>query len=514
MPRKSGYPRSSAGRPKLKEELLGQIITPEETALQMARLLLKSKSSSSVSILDPCIGPGTFPSALKKSGLLSNNDYLLGVEIDPDLIKLAKKLLKKLKINFKLVQADYLDLPLNSSFDFVIMNPPYIRQEWLDRKNEYLQIFRDQYGLSLPGTANYYVYFITKVIKDLKPGGKCVCIVYDSWQSTKYGEWLLDLVKKECSSFKVFPMEDIMFNDRLVDATVIEFTKRISLDNSRLSIKGLEARTRARVPEEFRIASSFSSIESLALVRRGLRLKQANFFMCGLSLVKTIGATPFVKKVSKIKGFRIPDHHNEAALIASSQKTPTRLMKELQRRLKAALQNPEDNISILNWYYEYPERWFIHSEPPYAKILFNYYLRKRPRHIFNPNYAYADNFYGLTPKDQINSYCVLAVLNSTYACISIMAEARNQGKGLAKLQLFEYRRARIPDWRQFDKTTINELSVLGKKLAICADLQNAESIIFEIDEALSSVLPKTLPKTKLLPNILREISLKVKKPGL
>ena len=498
----SGYPKSFARRPNSKAELLGQIITPSKTATRMASILLGSRSKKPALILDPCVGPGTFLMALKKTGLLLPDDDLVAIDVDPSMANEAKTLQVEHNKTM-IINADYLQVPFNSTFDYVIMNPPYVRQEWLDRKSEYANIFKERYGWSVPGTSNSYIYFIVKAIKDLKPAGRCVCIVYDSWRSTKYGRWLIRTLEKECQSFNVIPAREHTFDGRLIDVTILDFTKNSTSHATRRIRIDLASPRSAKV---FKNTEGFATIDELAYTKRGLRLKQTDFFKCSLSEVKTIGATPFVKKSSLIKGFRVPDDHPEAALLASGDAVDPRLMAGLQKRLEKALSSPEENISILNWHREYPDTWYVHSKPPFASIIFNYYLRKRPRHIFNPTYSYSDNFYGLVPKDSIDPFCVFAVMNSTYTCVTIMTEARNQGNGLAKIQLYEYRRVRVPDWRFFDESTVQELSRLGQILSNCGDIECSNRTVFEIDNLLSTVLPESLPDLGILPHILTEVS--------
>ena len=54
----------------------------------------------------------------------------------------------------------------------------------------------------------------------------------------------------------------------------------------------------------------------------------------------------------------------------------------------------------------------------------------------------------------INHAAALALLNSTAVCVDVLARSRNQGGGLAKLQLFEYRETRVPDWTAFSKKAL------------------------------------------------------------
>ena len=69
-------------------------------------------------------------------------------------------------------EGDYLKSPLTGKFDFAVLNPPYIRQEWILNKQVYKDIFSQRYVLKILGTSNLYVYFLVKAIADLCIGGK------------------------------------------------------------------------------------------------------------------------------------------------------------------------------------------------------------------------------------------------------------------------------------------------------------------------------------------------------
>jgi hypothetical protein len=73
-----------------------------------------------------------------------------------------------------------------------------------------------------------------------------------------------------------------------------------------------------------------------------------------------------------------------------------------------------------------------------------------------------------------------AVLNSASACAELLARARNQGNGLSKLQLFEYRRARVPNIDLLPARALSRLNELGRMLAESGD----ESVLQRIDSLL------------------------------
>lgn len=477
-------PRSLAGRPLKKSAKLGQVVTPPEIATRMVTRLFAQRGTKPVAILDPCVGPQTFPEQIYRSGMLNPDDSFTLVDLDEDMISSSKEWAVKRTCRARFIRDDYLCVPMNCEYDFAVLNPPYIRQEWLEKKYHYQETFKTRYDLKVPGTSNLYVYFIVKVLRDLKPGGQVACVVYDSWQSTIYGKWLQGFLRTECDDLEIEPSGAQPFDGRLIDATLIYAKKRITkvAAHQQTSKPALIFENKG---DKSSPIEGFAPITDVYDTNRGLRLKQAKFFLGDVSLHSKIGATPFIKKVAKVSGYAVPDNHPEAALLLESPSGNKKILFELLRRLSASEKAPEQNVSILTWYKERPNSWMTHPRAPRAPILFNYYLRNRPRHIYNPDRAYSDNFYGLIMKNGISPLAALASLNSTAVCAAIFAGARNQGNGLAKIQLFEYRQVCVPNLMKCSKSDIRRLDQLGRRLI--SSRQSYQQIITQIDMLLYNI---------------------------
>jgi hypothetical protein len=497
-------PRSEAKKPATAQLRWGQVPTPEAIGLRMAERLFWNRTTEPVSILDPCVGLATFPRVLSRAGVLRDEDELTLIDIDPKMIAESSKWARERGLKFTAKCADYVGVTFKPEYDYAIFNPPYVRQEWLDRKEEYSTWFQDRYALQVPGTSNLYVYFIIKVLNELRPGGKLACIVYDSWQFTRFGKWLSQILEKECDSITMEPEANQPFRNRLIDATVIYAQKCRTHKNGPL-----------RFASPLRFTSPLSTVEGFCVLtqafqsQRGLRLKQADFFLCDLGAEKKLGATPFVKKVSKFSGYQVPEDHREAALLLSPANLKASVSLELKRRLREAKKKPQDNISILTWFKERPKSWMLHRPAPRAQIIFNYYMRNRPRHILNPRHAYSDNFYGLIAREGISPVAWLGALNSTATCIEILSRSRNQGNGLAKVQLFEYRDVHVPDLRICSRSEVRKFEQLGLELL---DRDSPGGTLRRIDELVAAVFPDSRLKLPTLYDIFAETDQKARKP--
>ena len=150
-----------------KKEDLGQVFTPENVARLMSLLLLGNKKNGRV--LDPCIGDNVFLRTI--DGLFPKNNFLLnGAEVDESLIDYSFYNKK----NREIFSGNFFKYFPNHQYDYIIMNPPYVRQEQLcvskiNDKHLLNSVIGDV-PFKLNGQTNLYVYFFIKALNQLKPG--------------------------------------------------------------------------------------------------------------------------------------------------------------------------------------------------------------------------------------------------------------------------------------------------------------------------------------------------------
>lgn len=472
---KSGYPKSEARKPSMKSDKLGQVFTPNELASKMVNDLVIGKDQSNLSLLDPCSGPATFLKAIKRNGLGNFLNYVELIEIDDSFIDDNKNAISSSGVEGRFKCQDYLTSNTTQKFDLLVMNPPYIRQEWIENKHRIIERFKNEYEVIIPGTSNLYAFFIVKAIFDLKIGGSFSILIYDSWEKTKYGKWLKSFLEDHTDNLNVYQVHSQPFEGRLIDATVISGRRKKYFLNT------LKIQDEENDESLFKELEGFDTIETIFSTNRGLRLKQTDFFL-GNGLDCKNGAIPFLKKVTKIKGYYADFQHNESAFLISKKKAASsRVTKEINLRLEKAKLDPENNKSILAWYTERPIDWYLHSEPQYSPIVFNYYLRNRPFHIFTNDIAHSDNFYGLKSKKPGMDLAYFCVLNSTAVCAEILNHSRNQGADLAKIQLFEYRKVKVPNLDSLTKDEVKAFEKIGRKML---KLVNRNQLLIDEVDAL------------------------------
>lgn len=171
-------------------------------------------------ILEPSFGRGDFlfpiiqrllkawRSAKSKGDLLVDlGDSVRAVELHRETFQETREaviaFLKKEKIPTKvavalterwLSQGDFLLLSQKKEFNFVVGNPPYIRQEMIPA--ELVAEYRKRYG-TIYDRADIYVPFIEGSLRTLSQKGVLGFICSDRWMKNRYGGPLRGLVAKE-----------------------------------------------------------------------------------------------------------------------------------------------------------------------------------------------------------------------------------------------------------------------------------------------------------------------------
>lgn len=90
-----------------------------------------------------------------------------------------------------LLQDDFLLASLDGTFDFVVGNPPYIRQEMI--ADVLMAEYRSRYR-TIYDRADIYIPFIERSLTLLKQGGQLGFICADRWMKNRYGGPLRDFV--------------------------------------------------------------------------------------------------------------------------------------------------------------------------------------------------------------------------------------------------------------------------------------------------------------------------------
>lgn len=409
--------------------LLGQVWTPDDIALDMARQALRFGGVFR-QVLDPASGPGTFSKALHRAGL--ENAVLTCYDIDTRMAHATRNENRRLGFSGVTHCDDYLLAPSGAaSFDLVIMNPPYVRQELIpvEKKQRYHQYLSDVFQCRIDRRSNLFVLFLLKAMADLAPGGVLCAIVYDAVTHTAYGKSAMALLELYGQKLTEQPIK-APFEGVLVDARILVFKKRNKVDLVAAPVSG-------------HADDVLVPLEQLLAVRRGTAMPRRKSYLASLDDPFYDQSAPFFIKQATLDGLVIkPDTQayfsGDEALLAW---LGARAHSQGHKLGKAQLR------------------------PVRAPIAFNYYIRKAPRHLWNaPDVALADNFYASHTTGGFPAQAAWLLLNSDAYLERLVAAARNQGSGLLKLQLYEYKQVRVPDWRNLPASALRAVVAAANQL--------------------------------------------------
>lgn len=127
-------------------DILGQVFTPKNIVQQM--LALRHNKGS---ILEPSCGEGAF---------FNEIDGCIGIEFD------------NIVCPPNAMNMDFFDYPIESKFDTIIGNPPYVKYKSIGKET------RSKLDMNLfDERTNLYLFFIEKCIRHLKDNGELIFIV-------------------------------------------------------------------------------------------------------------------------------------------------------------------------------------------------------------------------------------------------------------------------------------------------------------------------------------------------
>lgn len=428
-----------------RNESLGQVWTPSAIARKMAERLNRELHDGA-KILDPACGPGTFIEALS-----IESEYKLNIDnydVDERFILYLNDKFYGNKIRHKNYCDDYLNVKLSESYDAVILNPPYIRHEEINNKVVYKRYIEKELGTTISSRSNLLVYFLLKSIIDLKPGGYLTAIVYDAIEHTVYGRSALEIIE---TLMETVECEGLLtpFDGALVDAKIYLMRKRIEKKTFSL-------------PKESGSQNELVPLSSLLTTVRGTSfVKRAVFFAQDCDPYYEFSEDILVK-VGTLKTYQArPD--KRAYLLSSESEYGDDFKNWLSSRAEQA---GKKGVKLTN-------------KKVNNKILFNYYLRNKPKHIWNVENTYvSDNFYASTPLSDFPAEVAWLLMNSDLFSDCLLRKARNQGNGLFKLQLFEYKDALIPNWNLLNLEQVLQLKNIAEEL-IKTDAMNVNQVANE-----------------------------------
>ena len=504
------------------EEHLGQVKTPSWIAKLISNLCIKQVDQK---ILDPCFGAGVFlDSAYDQITSMKHTKKpnLWGVEID--LIRFAEGLQNfsknKKNIDKSFFCGNIFDFEENS-FDCILMNPPYTRQEKLPYANHHFiekevihKKIKELCGINLSLRSNLYVYFIVYLSSLLKNGGRMGIIIPKGWMDSKHGIEFQKFLLKNFEIEFIIDFSKDTFDDVIVEDCVL-ILKKVHESSSRVCFVRLNDKTNENIFEKilkknksFKTKKLFVSyvernilledhkwgkflqmssntkkllqeknlvpLSEFAEVSRGIGTNWNDFFILDEKTINQFDIpnnflTKIISSPKKVNKLDTTNEVNFDYLLTihtplDSFNDFTGIQKYIDVNYKKILEKSNNSVlkkqALLN-----SDSWYVTKSFKPSPIIFSYIIRKSKFFIKNSKkYLVRDNFYNILPKE-IDVEVLFALLNSSLISLQLEMIGRRYGNGVLKIQVYELQDLKLPNIRIMPKKVQQKLIEESKKLS-------------------------------------------------
>ena len=501
-------------------KLRGGYYTPEPVADFLMRWVLKNNPKN---ILEPSCGDGVFIRALTNK--LKRKIEFIGVELLKEEADKARDFAaKNNKIDAKIHNEDFLEFSLKilesgRKYDSIVGNPPYIRYQYLEKKDQELsELHFRRNNLKFTKHTNAWVPFIIASIGLLKEGGRLAMVVPSEILHVLHATSLRHFLIDKCAKILLVDPNELLFSEALQGTVLLmvekktknEASKGVSIisapDNSFLDkdvdeiskkfpfvsgeilngkwMKVLLDPEEIEVFEKVKKLKSIKTFKSIASVDVGIVTGANKFFLVNDETVKKYGLNKIVKpmfgKSEHCKGIiydnevhrknsekGLPTNFVDFSTLKNS-KIPKGVCKYIKEGEAQSL-NTRYKCRIRTPWYEVPSVYS--TEIGMLKRAHNY-----PRLILNKANAYTtDTAYRIKSKVKPD-LLVYSFINSLTA-LTAELEGRHYGGGVLELVPSEIEKLLIPI------TKINKFKILelNKKIQ---SIESASEILKEQDEII------------------------------
>lgn len=458
---------------------LGQVFTNKLVAEYMTSLFTLKHSAS---MLEPCFGDGVFLSALQSNGYFD----ITGCEIDTSLFSNIKKKYHGLK----LYKADFLSSFANQTFDGIIMNPPYVRQEKIDNLSSLgvtKSILRKNPIFSnLPATANLYMYFMVKAVSLLTEDGELIVIFPGSWLNARSGKQFEKVLYSNCTLIEQIFMSGAVFEkDVLTDVIILKLKK--SIQKTKTSVKYIKFENGIfyeYAPKLNDLGLDFSKkFDSYGIIRRGLSTGYNSMYIN--PPFENSDSKKHLKKIlsspKEINGFSTKNSKPDYVFIPNEKDSLNDEVKKYIHKYEKKIQMQESPKTLYDKI-QSDKNWFIIRTVNSSGILFSYFVRNDMKFVYNESdYLARDNFYIIKQNDSVDELVLFALLNNYYTFYQLEKTGKKYGAGLLKLQRYDLENLMFPDLSVFSNDDVELLKTYASNLISHNDV----SAITEITKIIS-----------------------------
>ncbi len=490
---------------------------------------------SEMSILEPSFGGGDFLvpiikrliASLKRSnGNLSVNklsDCIRAVELHGDTYWSTRAVIvteltnagfddkeADLLVDKWLVFGDFLLVPLEFNFDFIVGNPPYLRQEMIP--SALIEEYRSRYK-TIYDRADLYIPFFERSLKRLNTNGKLGFICADRWMKNRYGAPLRKLIS---TSYHLEAYVD-MVGTYPFHETVSTYPAITIISNSKGNITRIARKPLIEVNELLSLAKSLTADTALENVEEipSLVASADPWILDGkleTQLIRRLESKfPTIEEVGCKVGIGVATGADKVFIgkfdelnVEDSRKLPLAMtcdlksgeltwqgkgvinpfesngnLVELEKypKLQNYLEANEDIILKRHVAKKNPLRWYrtidkIHSEIATREKLLIPDIKGQAKVVYESGELYPHHNLYFIISDEWEMRALQAVLLSSVTQFFIETYSTKMRGGYLRYQAQYLRRLRLPKWNEIEPTMQQKLSKAAKTLnqALCDEV--------------------------------------------
>lgn len=416
-----------------------------------------------------------------------------------------------------LQQGDFLLNPIDGQFDFVVGNPPYVRQELIP--SALLKEYRTRF-LTMYDRADLYIPFIERSLSLLVKRGHLGFICADRWMKNRYGGPLRQLIASEYR-LKVFVdmVDTDAFHSDVIAYPGIMVVSKEKLGKTRVAKRPLIERKSlnalVKTLNAKRLPSSSQSVREMPRVGQGSDpwlLEAADH----MAVIRRIEASyPRLEDTGCKVGIGVATGADSAFIgdyasldVESDRKVPLAMTRDIDSgevkwrgygvinpftdgpglvdldkypKLRRYLEERKEAIAGRHCAKKKPDNWYRTIDritPSLAKKpkLLIPDIKGEAHIVYEPGELYPHhNLYYIT-SEQWDLRALQAVLLSRVTRLFVSTYSTKMRGGYLRFQAQYLRRLRLPEWEQVPKRLRNRLS----KAAIKRDIQLCNAAVFDL----------------------------------
>ena len=491
------------------EKLRGGFYTPVPIASFILRWAFNGKKD--LDILEPSCGDGVFLEEIKKG----NYEYKSITAIEFDAVEAQKSKEIKLK-NTTVINSDFhrYCIDTKDKFDLVIGNPPYIRYQYFDKKQQkYASQIFDKSNMKYSKLTNAWVSFVVGSSQLLKDEGKIAFVLPAEILQVSYAKPLREFLAHFYNKVNIVSFEKLVFPHIQQEVVLLLCEKNKSKTHliEHLELRDADALKKLDVSklkspkkkidfksnkwtfyfleqeeidflERLQQNKVIKKMGDYAKVEVGITTGSNPFFTVPLSTVKEYEleeyAKPLVGRSVQVPSaiFTKNDWKKNREIEAKTHLLTFPKVQELKKRAKEYIELGESQKIHKGYKCRIREEWQIVPSLRISDALFIRRNNKYPKLIINEAKAYTtDTMHRVTVKEDINLEALTA---SYYNSISLAFSeicGRSHGGGVLELMPNEVEEILLP----YDKNNSELLPTIDKMIREKRDISEILKITNE-----------------------------------